>query len=44
MINYKNRACAIRQVDGEKEILPMKAAKSSAKCEFPEMGQIGGFA
>ena len=44
MTNLKTRACVIRQVDGEKEILPMKAAESSAKCEIPEMGQIGGFA
>ena len=44
MVKQKKLASAIWQVDGEKEILPMKAAESSAKCEIPEMGQIGGFA
>lgn len=44
MKNQKNRACEIKQADGEKEIFPMKGGNSAAKCATPEMGQNGGFA
>lgn len=44
MKNQQNRACEIKQADGEKEIFPMKGGNSAAKCATPEMGQIGGIA